>query len=606
MANRFALLVTLQSRRAKMHSMVTTGDVRRGHRRIPARLEVEVVGPSIRLVGLTTNVSEGGAAVRLVGATPTLALNTEVEAKLRLPGQPTAVRMPARIAWWSDRGADGLTAQELGLQWSEGTSVRALEQFLGSFRFRVVVFEGGLSLSTTFDREVDRAADVVRVSEPKALWHQLTAAEVGLVVCPGSLEFVRPVLEHTEPLGTPVVVLSATVGAELKALLARQPRMVCQPEAVDPVALASLVMRLLDAATQLKENDRLAVGLESELKALREEKAALKSRFTAGPGQQLLGTSAAMQRVHEAIERLSGLDTTVLLVGETGTGKGVTARTIQKSSRRAEKPFITQNCAALPESLLDSELFGHARGAFTGAVSERAGLFEAASGGTVFLDELTEMSAAMQAKLLHVLQEGELRRVGSTQSVRVDVRVICATNQPLEPLVENGRFREDLYYRLAPFIIQLPPLRAHREDVAVLAAHFLAEFHARHGGPPRTLAGSAVEVLEQAPWPGNVRQLQHLMERLAITAGPNGSITAAQVRDALNVPTPRSKGPAAEALRRADETLDGALFRIEKQLVLEALEASRFVVTDAAQALGVNRSTLSRRLQRLGIKLPKS
>jgi transcriptional regulator with GAF, ATPase, and Fis domain len=413
------------------------------------------------------------------------------------------------------------------------------------------------------------------------------------------------VLERTELEQTPIVVIASTIDPELAALLARQQRVLCQPNSVDPIALAALVVRLLDAATQSKENERLAVGLQTELKVLREEKATLKGQLAAaGPTHQLLGTSSAMKRVHEAVARLASLDTTVLLVGETGTGKGVTARAIQKSSKRAEKSFITQNCAALPDSLLDSELFGHVRGAFTGAVSDRAGLFEAATGGTLFLDELTEMSAAMQAKLLHVLQEGELRRVGSTQSTRVDVRVICATNQPLEPLVESGRFREDLYYRLAPFVIALPPLRDHREDVPLLAGHFLAEFEVRHGGAQRTLAPAAIAALEQAPWPGNVRQLQHLMERLAITAAPTGLISASAVREALSVPTPRTKSQTAEPLRGQDESLDEALERIERRMVLDALEATRFIITDAAEKLRVNRSTLSRRLHRLGIKTP--
>ncbi len=589
-----------------MHDELGTPESRRVHRRIPARLEVEVVGPGLQLVGLTTNVSQGGAALRLVGAAPTVVpIGLEVEAKFRLPGQPTAVRMPARVAWLTERSADGAAAQELGLQWSEGTSVRGLEIFLSGFRFRVVVLD--LLLGPIFEREVERAADVLSLSDPRVLWELLRGPEVGLVLCRASPDVLREVVNRTEAEGTPVVVITSTVEPELRALLTRQQRVICQPSSVDPVALGALVVRLLDATTQSKENDRLAVGLETELRALREEKAALKGQLAqGGPAHRLLGTSAPMKRVSEAIDRLARLDTTVLLVGETGTGKGVTARAVQKSSRRAEKVFITQNCAALPESLLDSELFGHVRGAFTGAVSDRAGLFEAASGGTVFLDELTEMSAAMQAKLLHVLQEGELRRVGSTQSTRVDVRVICATNQPLEPLVESGRFREDLYYRLAPFVIHLPPLREHREDIALLAGHFLAEFEMRHGGEARTLAGPAIAALEQAPWPGNVRQLQHLMERLAITAAPNGAIGAAQVREALNVPTPRTKQQASEATRKAGESLDEALQRIEKAMVMDALESTRFVITDAAEKLGVNRSTLSRRLTRLGIKIPNA
>ena len=562
-----------------------------------------MVGAGIQLVGLTTNVSQGGAALRLVGAAPALVLGTEVEAKFRLPGEPTAVRMPSRIAWSSAREVDGESTHELGLQWNEGTSVRGLEAFLSGFRFRVVVFD--LLLGPIFEREVDRAASVVSLDDIEALNELLDGPSVGLVVCRSTPYLLRDVLERTAKDETPIVVIASTVDAELKTLLARQQRVFCQPNSVDPVALAALVVRLLDVTTQSKESDRLAVGLETELRVLREEKAVLKGQLaSAGPTQHMLGSSEPMQRVMESIDRLASVDTTVLLVGETGTGKGVTARAIQKSSRRGDKPFIIQNCAALPESLLDSELFGHVRGAFTGAVGDRAGLFEAASGGTVFLDELTEMSPGMQAKLLHVLQEGELRRVGSTQSTRVDVRLICATNQALEPLVESGRFREDLYYRLSPFMIQLPPLREHREDIALLAGHFLAKFHARHGGAVRTLATAAIAALEQAPWPGNVRQLQHLMERLSITASPTGLIGAAQVREALNVPTPRTRQQANEPARRADESLDEALRRIEKRMVMDALEATRFVITDAAEKLGVNRSTLSRRLGRLGIKLP--
>lgn len=580
---------------------MTKADFKRVHRRIPARLEVEVVGQGIELVGLTTNVGQGGAALRLVGPAPTLTMNAEVEAKFRLPGEPTAVRMPSRIAWMSERFVDGATTHELGLQWNEGTSVRGLETFLSRFRFRVAVFD--VDLGPVFEREVKRAADVLSIETTETLWRQLEGPEVGLVVCRSTPGVLRVVLERTEAEATPVVVIASAVDPELENFLARQPRVFCQPDSVDPMALAALVVRLLDVTTQSRESNRLAVGLEAELRVLREEKAVLKGRLAhAEPTHPLLGSSEPMQRVQEAIDRLAGLDTTVLLVGETGSGKGVTARAIQKSSRRAQKAFITQNCAALPESLLDSELFGHVRGAFTGAVSDRAGLFEAANGGTVFLDELTEMSAAMQAKLLNVLQEGEVRRVGSTQATRVDVRVICATNQSLEPLVESGRFREDLYYRLAPFVIRLPALREHRDDVALLAGHFLAEFQARHGGAPRTLTPPAVEMLEQAPWPGNVRQLQHLMERLAITAAPNGVIGAEQVREALNVPTPRSKHRPAEDTRRPDESLDEALLRIEKKMVLDALEATHFVITDAAEKLGVNRSTLSRRLLRLGIQ----
>ncbi|HXX44742.1 MAG TPA: sigma-54 dependent transcriptional regulator [Candidatus Acidoferrales bacterium] len=233
----------------------------------------------------------------------------------------------------------------------------------------------------------------------------------------------------------------------------------------------------------------------------------------------MVGTSRAMQHVYRLARLVAPRDTTVLITGETGTGKEVVARAIHELSSRAENPFVVVNCAAIPESLLEAELFGHARGAFTGAVQSRVGRIHMAHGGTFFLDEVGDLPLAMQAKLLRFLQDGEVQRLGSSEVFRVDVRVICATNVRLLDYVKQKLFRQDLYYRIAVFPIELPPLRERKEDMAALAEHFLSELCSNAGLPSKRISASALAVLRQSPWSGNVRELQHAVERAFILAG---------------------------------------------------------------------------------------
>jgi len=238
----------------------------------------------------------------------------------------------------------------------------------------------------------------------------------------------------------------------------------------------------------------------------------------------MVGTSRTMQHVYRLARLVAPRDTAVLITGETGTGKEVVARAIHELSARAENPFVVVNCAAIPESLLEAELFGHARGAFTGAVQSRVGRIHMAHGGTFFLDEVGDLPLAMQAKLLRFLQDGEVQRLGSSETFRVDVRVICATNVRLLDYVKQKLFRQDLYYRIAVFPIELPPLRERKEDMASLAEHFLAELCRSAGLPPKKLSASALAVLRQSPWSGNVRELQHAVERAFILAGEESQL----------------------------------------------------------------------------------
>jgi transcriptional regulator with PAS, ATPase and Fis domain len=285
----------------------------------------------------------------------------------------------------------------------------------------------------------------------------------------------------------------------------------------------------------------------------------------------------------------------VLIEGETGTGKDLAARAVHALSTRADKPFHAQNCAALPETLLDGELFGHVRGAFTGASSDRAGLFEAAHGGTVFLDEVGEMTASMQAKLLRVLASGEIRRVGSTKTTFVDVRVVCATHRDLEAMVKAETFRQDLFYRLRTFVIPLPPLRERRADIAAMALHFLDIYAERHKHPVPGFTPEAIAVLESHGWPGNVRELEHAIERMLILAPSGKKIDAPLVRETLGIAANGNGEPK-------ERGLDDALLDYERQLIQAELERSGGVLAKAARALGVDRTTLSKRCKRLGLR----
>jgi DNA-binding NtrC family response regulator len=345
----------------------------------------------------------------------------------------------------------------------------------------------------------------------------------------------------------------------------------------------------------ITEKEKLLVAVRNALalRSLREENAALRREV--GP-HDVVGSGPAMQRLFELVRRTAASEGRVLVTGENGTGKELVARALHDGSRRREGPFVKLNCAAVPAELIESELFGHERGAFTGAVAARKGRFEQADGGTLFLDEVGDMPPAMQAKVLRVLQEGELERVGGHQTLRCDVRVIAATNKDLAAEVAAGRFREDLFYRLAVVPIHVPPLRERREDVPELAARFLAEACERNGRKPMRLQREALLALQAHTWPGNVRELRNLVERLAILSdGPE--IGGADVASVL----PGGKAP------RADRFRVGAGFHelveeAEREIILGALDAHGDNVSETARALGLERSHLYKKMRALGVK----
>ena len=307
------------------------------------------------------------------------------------------------------------------------------------------------------------------------------------------------------------------------------------------------------------------------------------------PKINMIGESRQMKEVFRLIERVAPTDKAVLIQGDSGTGKELVARAIQENSLRGDKPFVTINCAALPENLVESELFGHQKGAFTGAVADNPGLFEVANGGTLFIDELGELPRALQPKLLRVLEDGSLRRVGSHKERRVDVRIIAATNRNLAADVQDGTFREDLYYRINVMSLQLPPLRERARDIELLIDHLL--------GDTWELEDSARDILTSCPWPGNVRQLMNTLDRATVLA--DGGIITVD-----DLPTDIIEGRSCASPHVAHES--SRLDEIEKAHIVEVLEREKGNKARAARALGIHRRKLYRLLERFDLHTPES
>lgn len=315
----------------------------------------------------------------------------------------------------------------------------------------------------------------------------------------------------------------------------------------------------------------------------------------------LIGKSQAMKEIYAKIEQVADSRATVLICGESGTGKELVARAIHYNSARRERPFIPLNCAAIPETLIESELFGHEKGSFTDAQARRLGQFELAHGGTLFLDEIGDLSQATQAKLLRVLQEREFTRIGGTQPIKVDVRIVAATNKNLEDLLQQGKFREDLYYRVNVVSLFLLPLRERREDIPLLAKHFLAKRLEEDQRPHQEFSKEAMEVLIKFHWPGNIRELENVIEQALVWS--NGATIAPE-----HFPSTLKADIRSDALREDVLTgqlpLEKAVVEFERKIILEALKRTDYVQTHAAALLGISRRILKYRMDSLGIGKP--
>lgn len=383
--------------------------------------------------------------------------------------------------------------------------------------------------------------------------------------------------------GTQVIMMTAfaTTDTAIRAMKEGAADYLTKPFKVDAVKV--VVDKALEKAELVKENHRLRAQIDEQ------------NRF-----ECIVGRSPAMQRVFEMIVRVAGTKTTVLISGESGTGKEMVAKAIHARSGQSEGPFLPINCGAIPEDLIESELFGHVKGSFTGAMRDKEGLFQAARGGTVFLDEIGELPLNMQVKLLRVLQEKTVKRVGGVREEPIDCRIVAASNRHLRQMVEDGTFREDLYYRLNVIQLDLPGLRERREDIPLLVDHFLAKYSSEQNKQFQGVSAEAMKILLNYNYPGNVRELENIVERL-VTLEAGDWLT----RDGLpyHMMQEQSFNQLAEDMEIPDEGLDleGMVERLERNLLLKALLKSRGVRKNAAELLGISFRSIRYRLDKYGI-----
>jgi two-component system, NtrC family, response regulator AtoC len=390
---------------------------------------------------------------------------------------------------------------------------------------------------------------------------------------------------RTEDRSTPVIMLTGTksVKTAVDAMKLGAADYLSKPFEVEELRI------VVDKALNSRE-------LEREVKQLR---AQVVQRYAF---HNLIGKSPAMQDIYGKIEQVADSRTTILITGESGTGKELVAKAIHYNSSRRDRPFVALNCAALPETLIESELFGHEKGSFTDATARRVGQFELANTGTLFLDEIGDLSPMTQAKLLRVLQEREFTRIGGVQAIKVDVRIIAATNKNIEELVRKNQFREDLYYRINVIALYLPPLRERGEDIPLLAKHFLAKRVEEDGRPHQDFNKEAIELLSRYPWPGNVREMENIIEQAFIWSKGSAFVTPEHLPNILRNDT--------RSFSLRDDTLAGrlslekAVMEFEREIILDALKRTNYVQTHAANLLGISRRMLKYRMDTLGIGRP--
>ena len=395
--------------------------------------------------------------------------------------------------------------------------------------------------------------------------------------------------------------------ADLKGAAVQAPVVMMSGQAHIEMAVRATRLGALDFLEKPLSTEKLLVTVENALKLTRLETENKDLRSRVGK-HTLVFTGEIMRRVLAQIERVAASETRVCVYGETGTGKELAARTLHEKSLRCAGPFVTLNCAAVPSELIESELFGHEKGSFTGAAQRHTGKFEQAHRGTLFLDEIGDMPLAMQAKLLRVLEEGEVERIGADKPTTVDVRVVVATHRNLEQLVETGQFRRDLYHRVVVFPVELPPLRSRAEDLPALIDHFARQVSAQNGWKPIRFTEEAIEALKQYAWPGNVRELRNVVERLLLLAGTE--VDAEAVELALPAARSRQTSPPAHAASSGAVVDDSAalaerVLQFERAEVLKELERHNRNVSQTAKALGLERSHLYKKCQQLGIDLKR-
>jgi two-component system response regulator HupR/HoxA len=545
-----------------------------------------------------------------------LAVGRAIRLRIELPDGSLA-ECPAEIAWTdvNDRDVDGSRAIGVGatLELSDARYGDQLREFIYKFRYVVLVAGGSDAergrITTCLSQEYDVVAASGAVDVLACLEHRevtvLILAPTADGISPGDL-LDRLSARYPRSHATRIVLSRTSTVEEMRTLINRGRIFHSLDVDVASDALVEAVRAAVDRYALAAENERAAGELERTKRWLERENAFLRQRLTGVSGfDKIIGNSQQLRDALGHLQQICRTDASVHIQGETGTGKELVARALHVGGPRADHPYVVQNCAGMTDTLLQSTLFGHRKGAFTGADRDHRGLFLEADGGTLFLDEVGELSPATQGMLLRALQ-GEVTPVGANRPLRVDTRIISATNRNLREEVNAGRFREDLFYRLVVVTVRLPPLRDREGDVALLARHFLdmhCEHHAKDVPGFRT---EAIAALEAYPWPGNVRELDNEIERVVILADAGEKIGVAMLSP--HIVAQQRNGRAAEQVRSARPRLDidtadydAAVRQFERTLVAHAISAEGGSITRAAKRIGIERTRLGKIRKRLGI-----
>ncbi len=388
---------------------------------------------------------------------------------------------------------------------------------------------------------------------------------------------------------------------ELRAQGVNTPVVMMSGQADIGMAVRATKLGAWDFLEKPVSTEKLLLTVENALKLQRLESENLQLRLRLGK-YKIIWTGEAMKKVVAQLDRVAPTETRVCILGETGTGKELVARTIHEKSARATGPFVALNCAAVPAELIESELFGHEKGSFTGAANRHTGKFEQAERGTLFLDEIGDMPLPMQAKLLRVLEEGEVERIGASKPVHVDVRVLVATHRNLQALVHDGKFRQDLFHRIYVFPLQLPPLRDRRDDIPALVDHFVAQVCAQNNWKPVKFTADAVSALQNFNWPGNIRELRNTVERIILLAPREGDEIELEMVETVLMPSAETRSANGTP---SSGTLADRVENFERETILAELKRAGFHVTKAAKTLGLERSHFYKKAEQLGIDLKK-
>jgi len=459
---------------------------------------------------------------------------------------------------------------------------------------RILVIDDEVSIRDLLKDFLEgKGMDVVSTSDGESGLNYLKEEKFDLflldLMMPGmsGLDVLRETAAEKIDIPSIVITAHATVQTAVEAMKLGAFDYITKPFNLEEFYIS--IKRALDVSKLQEENTRL--------------KQELKKKFSYN---KIVGNSLPIQHVIKFIEKIADTDSTVLITGESGTGKELVAKTIHYNSSRSKKPFIPLNCAAIPKDILESELFGHEKGAFTGAINTRIGRFELANYGTLFLDEIAELAPALQVKLLRVLQEKEFERVGGIKTMKVDVRILAATNRDLEKAVKDGTFREDLYYRLNVIPIHLPQLRKMKEDIPLLVGHFIEDISKRKKKDQPRISPEVMNCLINYRWPGNVRELENLIERLTILK-EGDEVGLEDLPERLREKQHDEKVPSREQeLSSAGVDLNVMLDEIENNMIIQALEISKGVKSKAASLLGLNRTTLIEKMKKKAIEFGTS